>query len=56
MKNAPSGPSLGTINVIFAAPERTGSYPSKVISVARLSADEDGSELKRTRILTQPTP
>ena len=55
-KNAPSRPPLRTINVIFAVPGRTGSYPSKVISVARLSADEDGSELKRTRILTQPTP
>ena len=43
------------INVIFAAPRRTGSYPSKVMLVARLSADEDGSEPKRARILTQPT-
>ena len=43
------------INVIFAAPRRTGSYPSKVISVSRLSADEDGSEPKRARALTQPT-
>nr|XP_023914611.1 uncharacterized protein LOC112026158 [Quercus suber] len=29
-------PSLGTINVIFTAPGRTGSWPSKVMSVARL--------------------
>ena len=43
------------INVIFAAPKRTGSYPSRVMSVAQLSADEDGSEPKRARILTQPT-
>ena len=43
------------INVIFAAPRRTGSYPSRVMSVAQLSADEDGSEPKRARILTQPT-
>ena len=54
-KNAPFRPPLGTINVIFAAPRRTGSCPSRVMSVARLSADEDGSELKRARILTQPT-
>ena len=33
----------------------TGSYPSRVMSVARLSTDEDGSEPKRARILTQPT-
>ncbi|XP_023906117.1 uncharacterized protein LOC112017891 [Quercus suber] len=29
-------PPLGIINVIFAAPERTGSWPTKVMSVARL--------------------
>ena len=33
----------------------TGSYPSRVMSVARLSTDEDGSEPKRARILTQST-
>ena len=46
---------MGTINVIFAALGRTGSYPSRVMSVAWLSTDEDGSELKRARILTQST-
>ena len=46
---------MGTINVIFAAFGRTGSCPSKVMSVARLLADEDGLEPKRARILTQPT-
>ena len=55
LKNASSRPPLGTINVIFATPRRTGSYPSKVMSMARLSADEDSSERKRARILTQPT-
>ena len=54
-KNAPFGPPLGTINVIFAALGRTGSCPSRVMSVVRLSADEDGSEPKRARILIQPT-
>ena len=54
-KNAPSRPPLGTINAIFAALRRTGSYPSRVISMARLSADEDRSEPKRARILIQPT-
>ena len=46
---------MGTINVIFATPGRTGSYPSRVMLVARLSADEDRSEPKRARILIQPT-
>ena len=54
-KNAHSGPPLGTIDVIFAAPGRTGSCPYKVMLVIRLSAKEDGSEPKMARILTQPT-
>ena len=54
-KNAYSRPSLATINVIFAALGKTRSYPSRVMSVAQLSADEDGSEPKRARILTQLT-
>ena len=54
-KNAPFRPPSGTINVIFVAFRRTGSYPTKVMSVARLSVDEDGSEPKRARMLTQPT-
>ena len=37
-KNATYGPPLGTINVIFAAPRRTGSCPSRVMSVTRLSS------------------
>ena len=39
-KNATYGPPLGTINVIFAALGRTGSCPSRVMSLARLSSDE----------------
>ena len=54
-KNTPSRPHLGIINVIFATPGKTRSYPSRVMSVAQLSADEDGLEPKRARILTQPT-
>ena len=54
-KNAHSGPPLETINVIFTAPGRIGSCPSRLMSVVRLSANEDGSELKRARILTQST-
>ena len=30
-KNAHSRPLLGKINVIFAAPRKTGSYPSRVM-------------------------
>ena len=51
-KNAPSGPPLGTINVIFATLGRTGSCLSKVMSAARLSANEGNSEPKRAKILT----
>ena len=54
-KNAHSGPPLRTINVIFTAPGKTGSCPTRVMSMARSSADENSSELKRARILTQPT-
>ena len=54
-KNAPSGPHLGTINVIFAALGRTGSCPSRVMSVVQLSADEGSSESERAKVLTQPT-
>ena len=46
----PSRPPLGTINVIFAAPGRTGSCPSRVMSVARLSSEDGSHEPKRTRL------
>ena len=49
-KEIPSIPPLGTINVIFAAPCRTGSCPSKVMSVARLSSKETNHESKRARV------
>ena len=45
-----SRPPLGTINVIFAAPDRIGSCPCRVMSVVRLSAEDNNSELKRARI------
>ena len=53
-KDASSRPPLGTINVIFAAPGRTGSGPSRVMSVARLPAEDSNSEPKRARIDIQP--
>ena len=46
----PSRPPLGTINVIFAAPGRTGSCPSRVMSVARLSSEDGSYEPKRARL------
>ena len=41
---------MGTINVIFATQGRTGSYPSRVMSVARLSSGETNQEPKRARV------
>ena len=46
----PSRPSLGTINVIFTAPGRMGSRPSRVMSVARLSFEDGSHEPKRFRL------
>ena len=40
---------LGTINVIFTAPGRTGSCPSKVLSVSRSPAEECSSASKRAK-------
>ena len=49
-RDSSSRPPLGTINVIFVAPDRTGSCPSRVISVARLLIEDSNSEPKRARI------
>ena len=49
-KETPSRPSLGTINVIFATPSRTGSYPSRVMFVAYLSSEDTSHELKRAKL------
>ena len=48
--NAASKPHLGTINVIFAAPGRTGSCPSRVMSVSCYSNDECNSVPKRNKM------
>ena len=45
-----SRPPLGTINVIFAAPGRTGSWPSRVMSVAHLSPEDGRHEPKRAKL------
>ena len=49
-RETPSRPPLGTINVIFAAPGRTGSCPSRVISMACLSSEDICHEPKRARL------
>ena len=41
---------LGTINIIFAAPGRTRSCPSRVMSVSRCSAEESSSMPKRAKM------
>ena len=43
-RDASSRPLLGTINVIFATPGRTGSHPSRVMFVAQLSTEDNNSE------------
>ena len=45
-----SRPPLGTINVIFAAPGRTGSCPSRIMSVARLSSGDINQNPKRAKM------
>ncbi|XP_075658665.1 uncharacterized protein LOC142628444 [Castanea sativa] len=53
--NTSSRPPLGTINVIFAVFGRTGSHPSRVMSVARTLTEDSSSESKRARGSIQPT-
>ena len=47
-------PPIGTINVIFAALGRTGSYPFRVMSVARLSVEANDRESKRAKGMASP--
>ena len=46
----PPRPPLGTINVIFAALGRTGSCPSRVMSVAYMPSEDTSREPKRARL------
>ena len=48
-RNPASKPPLGTINVIFAAPGRTRSCPSRIMSVSHYSDDEPNSVPKRVK-------
>ena len=54
-RDASSRPPLGTINIIFAALERTDSCPAKVMFVTWLSTENNNSEPKRARMDIQPT-
>ena len=49
-RDIPSRPPLETINVIFAVSGRTGSCPSRIMSVARLSSGDINQDPKRARV------
>ena len=49
-RDIPSRPPLGTINVIFAAPGRTRSCSSRVMSIARLSLGDNNQDSKRVKV------
>ena len=49
-ENAALRPLLGTINVIFAAPRRTGSCPSRIMSVSCCSDEDSSSMPKRVKM------
>nr|XP_023872137.1 uncharacterized protein LOC111984753 [Quercus suber] len=51
-RDVSSRPPLGTINVIFAASRRIGSYPSRVMLVARLPAGDVNQGPKRAKAIT----
>nr|XP_023885177.1 uncharacterized protein LOC111997331 [Quercus suber] len=48
-----SKPLLGTINVVFAIPGRTGSLPSKVMSVVRSPTMDSCQDPKRAKVAAQ---
>ena len=47
-------PPIGTINVILAAPGRTGSNPFRVMSVGRFPTEPDERESKKARVSATP--
>ena len=53
-RDTSSRPPLGTINVIFATLGRTGSYPFRVMSMARPPTKDSNPELKKARIKIRP--
>ncbi|XP_075674855.1 uncharacterized protein LOC142644055 [Castanea sativa] len=52
--NNSSWPPLGTINVIFADLGRTGSCPTRVMSVSHILTEESGLSPKRIKGSTPP--
>ena len=52
--NASSRTPLGIINVIFAAPRRIVSHPSRVMSIAQLPAGDPDCAPKRARMEIRP--
>ncbi|XP_075640448.1 uncharacterized protein LOC142612217 [Castanea sativa] len=53
-KDASSKSPLGTINVILATLRRTGSHPSRVLSIAQPLAKDSSPEPKRSRVEVRP--
>ena len=49
-RDIPSRPLFGNINVIFTAPGRIGSCPSRIMSVTRLSSGDTNQDPKRARV------
>ena len=49
-RDIPSRPLLRTINVIFAAPGKIGSCPSRIMSITRLSSGDINQDRKRARV------
>ncbi|XP_050255603.1 uncharacterized protein LOC126701508 [Quercus robur] len=47
-------PPIDTINIILAAPGRTGSNPFRVMSVGRFPAEPDDRESKKARVIVMP--
>ena len=45
---------MGTISVILAAPVRTGSFPSKVMSIDHPFAKDSTPDLKRSKMHVRP--
>ena len=49
-RDASSKPPLETINVIFVAPSRIGSCPSRAMFVVWLSTEDNNSKQKRAKV------
>ena len=54
-RNATLRPPVGTINTILAAPGRTGTCPSRVLSMAQLPTEESQPEPKKAKVNSYPT-